>query len=319
MLLVIKDIRLGLLSVGMFTFYFNIIRSTGDYFANVLNTFVSIGEQSLYIDNFKTLVELPNIIKPGKIKKVNKLPKIEFVKVWFKYPGSTKYVFKNLNLVIEKGEEIAIVGHNGAGKSTLIKLLCRFYDPNKGQILIDGVDLKKLDINSWYDKLSLLTQEFNTYENLDLKENVAIGNKINKKRIITSLKRSDAWEFVGNYKNGLDTMMSQRYGGAEPSWGQWQKIAIARLFYSNKDIMVLDEPTSSIDAISEAKIFNRLYKQVSGKTLIIVSHRFSTVRNAKRIIVLNKGEIVEIGSHEELVKLNGYYNKSFNLQAKGYK
>ena len=216
------------------------------------------------------------------------------------------------------GEEIAMVGPNGAGKTTLIKLLCRFYDPTGGKILINGVDLKNYDVSYWHRQLSLLTQEFNTYENLTLAENVCIGDSRDDKKIIDCLKKAEAYEFVKDYKKGLETMMSRRYGGEEPSWGQWQKIAIARIFYHDSPIMILDEPTASIDAVSESKIFSKLYKQIKNKTLIIVSHRFSTVRNAKRILVIDKGEIVEQGSHEELIRLDGIYAKSFNIQAKGY-
>ena len=212
----------------------------------------------------------------------------------------------------------AIVGPNGAGKSTLIKLICRFYDPTSGQILINGRDLRKYDNNYWYKKISLLTQEFNTYPNLSIRENITIGKKIDDKRVISSLKKSEAYDFVEKYKKGLDTMMSKRYDGEEPSWGQWQKIAIARIFYRNTPVMILDEPTASIDAVAESKIFSRLYKQITKKTIIIVSHRFSTVRNAKRIIVIDKGQIIEQGTHEQLLKIKGKYAQSFRLQAKGY-
>lgn len=319
MIFIVRDISSGYLTIGMFTFYFGIIRNTGDYFSGLLNRFVSISEQVLHINNFKTIVELPQAIPNGILKKgLTHSPSIEFRNVSFRYPNTQKYVYKNLNLTIIPGEEIAIVGPNGAGKSTLVKLLCRFYDPTNGQILINNIDLKEYDINYWYKYLSLLTQEFNTYPNLNLRENVSIGTIKKDQDIISALKKSEAYDFVKNYSNGLDTMMSQRYGGEEPSWGQWQKIAISRIFYKNSPVMILDEPTASIDAIAESKIFSRLYKQIKQKTLIIISHRFSTVRNAKRIIVINKGQIVEQGTHTELLKHRGIYAKSFNLQAKGY-
>ena len=319
MILIIKDINAGWLTIGMFTFYFNIIRSTGDYFAGILNRFISISEQALYIDNFKKLIELPKVLIEGKINKgLNKDKEIKFVNVSFKYPNSSKYIFKDLNLTIKPGEEIALVGKNGAGKSTLIKLLCRFYDPSQGKITVNGINLKDIDINYWYKQISLLTQEFNTYDNLNLADNVSIGKPRNNAKIIKALQRAEAWDLVTEYKQGLETMMSQRYGGVEPSWGQWQKIAIARLFYHNSPIMVLDEPTASIDAMAEAKIFSRLYKQVKGKTLIIVSHRFSTVRNAQRILVIDKGQIIEEGDHQQLIEKNGLYARSFKLQAEGY-
>ena len=319
MIFIIKDINSGYLTVGMFTFYFGIIRSTGDYFAGFMNRFVSINEQVLHINNFKKIVELPEAIPNGSITKgLTGQPKIEFRNVSFRYPNTKKFIYKNLNLIIKPGEEIAIVGPNGAGKSTLIKLICRFYDPTNGEILINDINLIKYDIKYWYRHLSLLTQEFNTYPNLTLRENVTIGNIDNDQKIISALIKSEAYDFIKKYPKGLDTMMSQRYGGEEPSWGQWQKIAISRIFYKNTPVMILDEPTASIDAVAESKIFARLFKTIKQKTLIIISHRYSTVRKAQRIIVINNGQIIEQGSHQELINLKGLYAKSFNLQAKGY-
>jgi ATP-binding cassette subfamily B protein len=320
--LIIGDISRGLITVGMFTFYLNIIRSFGDYFSGILNSFISINEQILHINNFRRILELPKAIPDGKTKLTSTSPPlIEFKNVSFKYPNANAYIFKNLNLTIKPGEEIALVGANGAGKSTLIKLICRFYDPVDGQILINGIDLKNIHQNSWYKFLSLLTQEFNIYPNLNLKDNIIVSRsrkKVSDIEIYEALKKAEAYDFVRSYEQGLNTPLSQRYGGEEPSWGQWQKIAIARIFYRNAPVMILDEPTASIDAISEAKIFNRLYRQNRGKTLIIVSHRFSTVRNAQRILVIDKGKIVEQGTHKELLSLNGLYAHSYNLQAKGY-
>ena len=295
---------------------------------SVLNNLYKLTKlQTTFPANFVALIgqspqilNLKNFIVGGHAKISQPIPPlIQFKNVSFKYPESDNFVFKNLNLVINSKEEIAIVGINGAGKSTLIKLICNFYQPTSGEILINGVNLDKIDLKNWYHQLSYLAQEFNNYWNLNLRENIEIGNpKIkNISKIISSLQKSDAM-FYKKYKKGLETPLSPRYGGEEPSWGQWQKIAIARTFYRNAPIIILDEPTASIDAVSEFKIFKKLYQQITGKTLIIVSHRFSTVRNAQRIIVIDKGKIVESGSHQQLIKLNGLYAKSFKLQAKGY-
>lgn len=320
--LIILDIKNGLLSIGMFTFYFSIVRNTGDYFSSIFSLYATISEQIPHMNNFRKILDLPNTINNGTIKNglKNISPLIEFQHVSFKYPNTDRYIYKDLNLTIKPGEEIAIVGPNGAGKSTLVKLICRFYDPSEGKILINGQDLKKYNLDYWYRHLSLLNQEFNIYNELSLKENITIGRpKIQSNhRVWNSLKKAEASDFVKKYEKGLDTMMSQRYGGEEPSWGQWQKIAIARSFYRHAPIMILDEPTASIDAVAESKIFSRIFKEVENKTLIIISHRFSTVRNAKRILVIDNGQIVEQGTHYELLKLNGLYAKSFNLQAKGY-
>lgn len=317
----IDSVRNGYISIGMFTFFFQTISQTGNFFHGLVVSITDISQQSYHIENYKKLIELKNNIIDGNVILESKTPPvIEFRNVSFKYPNTDRYIYQNLNLTINTGEELAIVGENGAGKSTLIKLLCRFYDPTQGEIFVNGVDLKKLDLNSWYHQLSYLSQEFNTYYNMTLEDNIAIGKpsiKRNRERVLQSLQKADA-HFFRHYKAGLKTFMSQSYGGEEPSWGQWQKIAIARIFYRNSHIMILDEPTSSIDAVSESKIFDNIYQKSSGKTLIIVSHRFSTVRNAKRIIVVEKGKIVEQGTHEGLLKQKGLYAKSFNLQAKGY-
>lgn len=318
--ILITDASNNLLTIGLFTFFFQTIQQTADFFRGLVFSSVSITENSYHISNFRKVINLKNIIIGGNKKiKPPYPPKIEFINVSFKYPGSKRYIYRNLNLTIDTSEEIAIVGQNGAGKSTLIKLICHFYEPTKGKILVNGIDLKDTKIDDWYSQLSYLAQEFNHYYNLTLRENVAIGNpaKINNIHISKALQKADA-TFINKYSQGLDTPMSQRYGGEEPSWGQMQKIAIARVFYRNSPIVILDEPTASIDAVSEYKIFSQLYQEIKQKTLIIVSHRFSTVRNAKRIIVIDKGNIVEQGSHEELIKHRGLYAKSFNLQAKGY-
>jgi ATP-binding cassette subfamily B protein len=319
--IIINDVRLGLLTIGAFTFYFDTIRRVADVFQSFVYTTVSITENSYHIDNFRQVLDMENIIIGGNKKISTKSsPRIECINVSFKYPGSERSIFQNLNLVIKPGEEIALVGENGAGKSTLIKLICCFYYPDSGQILIDGIDTRKLNLQNWYKQLAYLTQEFNNFGNLTLRENVAIGdpNQVGDDvAIANALKSADA-KFWHKYKNGLSTILSQRYGGEEPSLGQWQKISIARIFYRYSSVMILDEPTASIDAVSEYKIFNELYRAVKNKTLIIVSHRFSTVRNAERILVLDKGTIVEQGSHTQLLGLGGLYAKSFALQAKGY-
>lgn len=320
--IIINDVRLGIITIGAFTFYFDTIRRVSEVFQGIVYNTVSITENSYHIENFRRVLELKNISRESthKIKPNSTPPLIEIKEVSFRYPGSNRYIIKNLNLVINPGEEIALVGSNGAGKSTLIKLICGFYYPTSGEVLIGGVNTKDLDLSSWYKHLSYLTQEFNNFGNMTLADNVKIGNPTkhsSKSKILDSLESADA-HFWKKYSKGIDTPLSQRYGGEEPSWGQWQKISIARIFYRNSTVMIMDEPTASIDAVSEYRIFNKIYNTVKGKTLIIVSHRFSTVRNAGRILVLNKGKIVEAGSHSELIKHGGIYAKSFALQAEGY-
>ncbi len=318
--ILVNNLRNGLITIGLFTFYFQTLSQISDFFRGLVFSFVSITENSYHVGNFRKVIGLTNSIKGGDVAlPLANPPKIELLNVDFKYPDSGNYVFKNLNLSIEPGEEIAIVGENGAGKSTLIKLLCNFYEPTRGEILINGISLKEIKLTDWYKQLSYLAQEFNNFYNLPLRENVALAKPeiVDDVKIWEALDKADA-SFVKKYKNKLDTPLSHRYGGEEPSWGQAQKIAISRIFYKDSPIIILDEPTASIDAVSEYKIFNKLYSEVKGKTVIIVSHRFSTVRNAKRIVVIDKGKVVEQGSHEELLHNKGLYAKSFHLQAKGY-
>jgi ABC-type multidrug transport system fused ATPase/permease subunit len=242
--------------------------------------------------------------------------------IHFSYPNSDKVVFKDFSLNIKSGEKVAIVGHNGAGKTTLVKLLCRIYQPTSGSIEINGQNLHGLKIDSWYKNIGVLFQEFNTYPQLTVKENIWIGNSsepMDEVAVHLAAKSADALPFIEEYPNKFDQILSEKFkGGIRPSTGQWQKLAIARFFYRNAPLVIFDEPTASIDAISEYNIFNKIYSFFKDKTVIIISHRFSTVRNADRIIVLEHGEIIEEGTHNFLMSNNGYYAKAFNLQARGY-
>jgi len=228
--LIINDVKLGMITIGAFTFYFDTIRRVGEVFQNFVYTTVSITENSYHIDNYRKILNLENIVSSGEKTIVsNSAPEVEFINVSFKYPESDRFVFKDLNLRINSAEEIALVGENGAGKSTLIKLLCCFYRPTSGQILIGGIDSRELNLQNWYTHLSYLTQEFNNFGNLTVAENVSISDpsrNVNREEVLLALKSADA-NFWRKYKKGLDTPMSGRYGGEEPSWGQWQKISIA--------------------------------------------------------------------------------------------
>ena len=215
-----------------------------------------------------------------------------------------------------------MVGHNGAGKTTIVKLLARIYQTTKGEILINGVNINALAINDWYKNLGILFQDYNFYSYLTVKENIYIGKSmksVNDKKIIEAAKNADAYDFINEYKNKFDQIMSEKIeGGIRPSAGQQQKIAIARFFYRNAPLAIFDEPTAAVDAVSEYKIFNKIYRFFTNKTVIIISHRFSTVRNADRIIVIKKGKIVEEGSHNDLVKAGGVYHSAYKFQAEGY-
>jgi len=312
------------ISLGSFDFYSSRIYRLHDtiisFFRNISVSF----EDMLYVNDLFKLLSLENLIKekPNALKLNINNYNIEFKNVWFKYPNTKKYVLKNFNLKIEKGKKIALIGENGGGKTTLIKLLCRFFDVDKGKISIDGVDLKDINLASWHKCIGVLFQDFNRYA-FTVKENIKIGDidqKYEKKLIKLATQKAQSEEFISKYDKGYDTILSKDFNkGVEPSVGQWQKIALSRAFFRNAPILILDEPTSAIDAKAETEIFKQLDQFEKNKTVIMISHRFSTVRNADRICVIDKGKIVEDGTHLSLLKKNDKYAKLFNMQAKGYK
>lgn len=249
-------------------------------------------------------------------------PEIEFKNVSFSYPGQSTPVFEDLSLTIKPGEHVALVGENGAGKSTLIKLLLRFYKPTSGQILVNGIDLNTITLESWYEQLATLFQVFNQYP-FPIDENIAVGRSSKKqdaKLLNQSAKFGGVDEMVKSYKHGWDTVLDSSFKkGIEPSGGQWQRVALARAFYRQAKILILDEPTSAIDAKAEYNIFNNIFDHYKNKSAIIVSHRFSTVRRADRIIVLDQGKIIEEGTHQQLMKHKDLYESLFTKQAEGYR
>ncbi len=306
-------------TLGDFTFFLNILYTFVGQISGLLINFGVVYENNLYVDDFFKLQKLENKITEKKKALTLKSPpkEIEFVNVSFKYPDSDSFALQNVNLKIRKGEDIAIVGHNGAGKTTLIKLLFRFYDPTKGTILVDGKNLKDFNIGNWYKQLAVLFQDFAKY-NLSLRENIELGNINKKEAVNNSLVRAQGKELF-QLKKGVDQILGSWFEtGEEISIGQWQKVAIARALYRNAPILILDEPTSNIDPQAEFEIFNNLKNLYRNKNLIFISHRFSTVRMADRIYVLEKGQLIEQGTHEELLKKNNLYAKFFNIQKKGY-
>lgn len=280
-------------------------------------------QDDLFVNDFFQLMnhKSPMVFQdPGFILAKNKTPKIEFKNVSFKYPNTDRYVLKNINLIIEAGDKVALIGINGAGKTTLIKLLCRFYDPTDGAILIDGKDLKDINLESWYAILGVLFQDYGRY-NFITSETIGLGDvsKNDKEAIVKAAQNSDASEFIEKWPAKYEQQLGAGFTDAvEPSVGQWQKLALARSYYRNPNIFILDEPTASIDASAELKIFENLEKLSRDKTVILISHRFSTVRNADKIIVIKDSEILEEGDHEHLMSLKGEYARLFSAQKEKY-
>ena len=313
------------ITVGNIFFYIRMLREVNNSLGNVISYTTDLFELGIRIrDTYILFTLTPNIANgENSIPKLKEGPEILFRNVSFAYQNSNKDVIKNLSLHIRKGEKVAIVGHNGAGKTTLIKLLCRFYQTTQGEILINHENINTIEIESLYKNLGVLFQDFNIYPYLTVKENIVVGEpdtEIDEIAVRLAAQNADALEFIEEYPKKFDQILSEKFtGGIRPSSGQWQKLAIARFFYRNAPLVIFDEPTAAIDAVSEFNIFNKIYEFFKGKTVIIISHRFSTVRNADRIIVIDHGEIVEEGTHTELLAKNGKYAEAFYLQAQGYK
>lgn len=313
----------GQITVGQFTFYEGRFLDFSGTLDQMIGKILELTDAASYLTYVRSIYDVEPAIKSGHIKIAEiKPPKIEFRNVSFKYPRSDKHALKSINITIDPSEEIAIVGENGAGKTTFIKLLLRFYEPTSGQILIDGTPIEELHLDTYHNLFGALFQEYNTYDALTVKDNITIGDyksHANMKNIRNAARQADAQQYIEKLDFKYNTKLAKQFtGGTNLSTGQWQKLALARMFYRDRPVLLLDEPTASIDAVAEYNIFKRIYNFTQNKTVIIISHRFSTVRNAKRIYVLHQGELVEQGSHEELMKKKGRYAKAFNLQAKGY-
>ena len=316
----------GAISIANFGFFTAITNQFSTSLRNLSSIISRSSEFVLYAkDLYKVLDSNPKITNKKDAVKVEKghIPEIEFRDVGFAYKSNKKtWVLRHLNFKIKPGEHLALVGENGAGKTTIIKLVLRLYDVDEGEILLDGVNIKDIDLDTYWRAISVLFQEFNRYP-FDIKTNVEFGRvraKSTKLKIDRALDLADMSSVLKKMPSGINTILDNSFEeGIEPSGGQWQRVALARAFYREGGILILDEPTAAVDANAEYKIFNNIFKSYKNKTTIIISHRFSTVRRADRIIVLQKGKIIEEGTHQSLIKKAGLYGEMFNKQAEGYK
>lgn len=313
------------ITLGDMTMFLSVFRQSQRAVMSLLDSFSRLYENNLYLDNLLDFLKIePALVSPenGKIAPAPILEGIHFQNVSFKYPGSDKYVLRNINLFIKPNESIALVGLNGAGKTTLIKLLTRLYDPTEGQITLDGVDLREYDMKSLHQRFGVIFQDFVRYQ-FSIKENIGFGqieDLDNMERIKEAASKGGANEVVAPLAEGYETILGRRWNrGHELSGGQWQKIALSRAFMRKAEVLILDEPTSALDAQAEYEIFLRFRELMEGRLAVLISHRFSTVRMADRIVVLEDGRILELGSHEELMRHNQVYAHLFNLQAEGYR
>ncbi|MBE6877875.1 MAG: ABC transporter ATP-binding protein [Ruminococcaceae bacterium] len=316
----------GDIMIGDYSLYTGAIASVSACISTLISQSGSIYEGTLFIDNLIAFMEeeqtvVPKAEKPLQVEQ-DKGHTIRFEDVSFRYPGTEKDVLHKINLTINEGETMALVGLNGAGKTTFIKLLLRLYDPTEGRILLDGRDIKEYDLNSLYSTFGIIFQDFGRYA-VTAEENIRFGNIHAEKdmaRVEYAAQQSCADEYISRLPKGYDTPLMRIFeqDGMELSGGQWQKLAIARAFYADSDILILDEPTASLDPIAEQEIFRQMDTLRKGKTSIFVSHRLSSATMADQIIVLENGRLIENGSHQQLMAQNGRYAQLFATQAERY-
>ena len=306
------------LVIGAFT-------SVSATLSNISSTFVAVDQHTTFLDDYFSFLAIDPLVPVPAAPRVvpnGPIERIDFDDVTFSYPGGTEPAVEGLSLQIRSGELIALVGENGAGKSTLVKLLLRFYDPDRGSVRIGGVDLRDLDPEQLRSRIGVLFQDYASYE-LSVRENVVMGRPdglIDDDRVREALRDSRSEWLVKKMPNGLDSRVGRLFeGGHDLSGGEWQRLALARIMYRNADIWILDEPTSSLDPEAEAGIFGELKENLEGRIGIVISHRFSTVRIADRIAVIADGRVTELGTHDELLRADGRYAQLFELQAAGYR
>jgi ATP-binding cassette subfamily B protein len=314
----------GKTSVGSLTFLAGSFRQLSSLMESMLTRFTTVSQGAIYLNDFLEFFEIkpkitvaakpfpfPNPIKQG----------FSFENVGFQYHNSEAWANRHLNFTLHPGEKLALVGENGAGKTTLVKLLARLYDPTEGRILLDGINLKEYAIEDLRLNLGIIFQDYLRYQ-MTFSQNIAVGNisEINNKVLIKKAARESLADALAEkLPNHYEQWLGRRFNdGIELSGGEWQKVALARAYMKDAQVLILDEPTAALDARAEYEVFQRFSQMTKGKSAVLISHRFSTVRLADRIIVLEKGTVLEIGTHEELLAKQGRYAELFNLQALGY-
>ncbi len=322
--MIIKTVE-GVLTIGTLTFLAGSFRQLRSLLENILSRFTSVSQGAIYLRDFFEFFEIEPKIKasakpipfPNPIKKG-----FTFENVGFRYHNSEKWANRHISFTLNAGEKLALVGENGAGKTTLVKLLARLYDPSEGRILLDGIDLTEYDINDLRQNTGIIFQDFLRYQ-MSFAQNIAVGNideQHNRTLIEQSAEKSLANLLANKLPEQYDQALGRRFNnGIELSGGEWQKVALARAYMKEAQLLILDEPTSALDARAEYEVFQRFAELTKGKTAVLISHRFSTVRMADRILVLDNGQQIEMGSHEELLEKNGRYSELFQLQAMGYR
>jgi ATP-binding cassette subfamily B protein len=315
----------GALSIGTLTFLAGAIQQASTNIQQIFSTIAAIGDQALFLTDLLAFFQMEPTIR----SKPNALPAprpikhgVEFRNVSFSYPGNSRLILDHINFQLHPAERLALIGENGQGKTTIVKLITRLYDPTEGQILLDGVDLRDYDLEDLHREMGVIFQDFMRYE-MTAAENIAVGRVEelkNPELLQVAAHKSMADATIARLPKGYDQMLGRRFEeGVDISGGEWQKVALARAYLRDAQILILDEPTAALDARSEFEVFQRFAELTAGKMALFISHRFSTVRSADRIIVLENGRIAEEGSHDQLSRLGGRYAEMFEMQASSYR
>ena len=315
----------GSISIGSFTLLTGAFSRSRSYIERILSGFNDISEQAMFLKDLFEFFEMEPTIGalPGALPAPRPIRHgFEFQNVGFAYPGSERMVVRNINFRLDAGEKLALIGENGAGKTTLVKLLARLYDPTGGRILLDGIDLREYDVEDLRHEIGVIFQDYLRYDML-ARENIGFGkleSLADQDRIEAAAYKSLAKGMIDRLPEGYDQMVGRRFeGGVDLSGGEWQKFALARAYMRDAQLLILDEPTATLDARAEFEVFQRFAELTRGRMAVLISHRFSTVRMADRILVLADGAIREQGTHAQLVALGGRYAELFELQAAGYR
>ncbi len=314
----------GAITVGKFTFLAGAFRQLQNYVQSIMSRFSSIADSALYLKDLFDFFAIEPTIKanPGGLPFPEPLREgFTLEQVSFKYPGSDGYALQNVSFHLRAGEKLALVGENGAGKTTLVKLLARLYEPSEGRILIDGVDIQAYNLTDLRRHIGIIFQDYIRFQ-MKVADNIAVGDILeidNDPLIAEAADKSLARDVIDQLPLKFEQVLGKRFkNGVDLSGGQWQKIALARAYMRDAQLLILDEPTAALDARAEHEVFQRFSELITGKTAVLISHRFSTVRMADRILVLENGRKKELGTHEELLAMEGRYAELFHLQAQGY-
>ncbi len=314
----------GTLTVGDLVMYFGAVQRGQSTLQGLFSGLGALYEDNLFLSNLSEFLDIEDrVVAPATPQPVPERIRegVEFRSVSFTYPQGARPVLQNVSLRVRPGEMIALVGSNGSGKTSLVKLLCRLYDPDEGAITLDGIPLHEFDPAEYRRRIGVVFQDYARYA-LPAKDNIGLGNTAriqDREEIIRAARTAGVHDAIERLPHRYDTVLGRIFPeGEELSIGEWQKVALARAFFSDTDILIVDEPTSSLDAEAEAEVFNSIRELIRDRIAVVISHRFSTVRMADRIYVLDRGRIVESGNHEELMALNGRYAHLFNIQAAPY-